>query len=289
MVTPTEGTASMPVDRTLDQLSINTDLARRALTRFIRDELARVGFQRGVIGISGGVDSALTAYLTTEALGAKNVMGLWMPYRTSAGTSGEHARMVIDDLGIQTAEVDITPMVEPLFERFPDITALRKGNVMARQRMIVLYDQSEAFDALVVGTSNKTETLLGYTTLFGDSAAAILPIADLYKVQVRQLARAMGVPEVIVTKQPSADLWPGQTDENELGYTYDEADQLLYLLVDQRYTLDEAAEAGFPRELVEKVWRTVRRNHFKRKTPIVAKLSERTVSHDFLYLRDWGT
>lgn len=279
----------MSADRTLARLRINTDLARRALTLFIRDELSRVGFRRAVIGISGGIDSALTAYLTAEALGPANVLGVWMPYRTSAGASREHAQMVIDDLGIQTAEVDITPMVEPLFERFPDITPLRKGNVMARQRMIVLYDQSEAFDGLVVGTSNKTETLLGYTTLFGDSAAAILPIADLYKIQVRQLARAMGVPEAIVTKQPSADLWPGQTDENELGYTYDEADQLLYLLVDRRYTLDEAVEAGFSRELVEKVWRTVRRNHFKRKTPIVAKLSERSISHDFLYLRDWGT
>jgi NAD+ synthase len=155
--------------------------------------------------------------------------------------------------------------------------------------MIVLYDQSMAFDGLVVGTSNKTETLLGYTTLFGDNAAAILPIGDLYKAQVRQLSRALGVPDVIVDKAPSADLWPGQTDEGELGYTYDDADQLLYLLVNLRYTLDEAVEAGFPRDLVDRVWRTVQRMHYKRRPPAIAKLSTRTIGIDFLYMRDWNT
>jgi NAD+ synthase len=278
----------MPVDVFLDKLRINTDLARRVLAAFIRDETTRAGFERAVLGISGGVDSALTAYLTADALGPENVMGVWMPYQTSSPTSEQHAQMVFDDLGIQHQTVDITPMADPLFAHFPEITPLRKGNVMARLRMIVLYDQSAAFRGLVMGTSNKTETLLGYTTLFGDNAAALLPIADLYKYQVRQLARAMGVPDAIVNKAPTADLWPGQTDESELGYTYDEADQVLYLLVDRRYTLEEVVRAGFSQDLVELVWRTVRINQFKRKPPIVAKVSGRSVGHDFLYLRDWG-
>ncbi|HQA70054.1 MAG TPA: NAD+ synthase, partial [Aggregatilineales bacterium] len=231
----------------LSQLKLNTDLARRVITLFIRKEITRVGFKRAVLGLSGGLDSALVAYLTAEALGPENVLAIRMPYRTSSPESLEHAQLVIDALGVRHDTVDITPMVEPLFERFPDMDASRRGNVMARQRMIILFDQSAAWNALVVGTSNKTETLLGYTTIYGDNAAAIQPIADLYKAQVRQLARAVGVPEAIVNKAPSADLWPGQTDEGELGYTYDQADQVLYLLVDRHYTLDDAVEAGFPR------------------------------------------
>jgi len=184
--------------------------------------------------------------------------------------------------------VDITPMVDPLLERFPDTSRVRQGNIMARMRMVVLYDQSAATDALVIGTSNKTEFLLGYTTVFGDNAAAVQPIADLYKAQVRQLARAMGVPRSILEKAPSADLWANQTDEAELGFSYDLADQLLYLLVDERYTVDEAAAEGFDRALVEHIWRRVRRNHFKRTMAPVAKLTTRSIGHDFLYLRDWS-
>jgi NAD+ synthase len=279
----------MAIERFLDLLQINTDLARCILSAFIRDEVTRVGFSRAVVGLSGGVDSSLVAYLTAEALGADNVLGLRMPYRSSSQESLDHAQMVIDALGVQHDTVDITPMVDPLFERFPNVDTMRRGNVMARQRMIVLYDQSAAFGGLVVGTSNKTESLLGYSTLFGDSAAALHPLGDLYKNQVRQLARAVGVPEAIVDKSPSADLWPGQTDEGELGYSYDSADQLLYLLVDRRYTLEEAVEAGFERAFVERVWRTVRQSHYKRRPPIVAKISQRTIGHDFLYMRDWGT
>jgi NAD+ synthase len=160
---------------------------------------------------------------------------------------------------------------------------------MARQRMIVLYDQSAAFSGLVVGTGNKTEILLGYSTLYGDSACALNPIGDLYKCQVRQLSRALGVPDVIVDKAPSADLWAGQTDEAELGYTYDEADRLLYLLIDERYTAEECIEAGFAPSFVNSVVERVRRNHFKRILPPIAKLSNRTIGYDYLYLRDWGT
>jgi NAD+ synthase len=185
-----------------------------------------------------------------------------------------------------------------MFERFEDMSERRRGNVMARMRMILLYDQSAAFDGLVMGTSNKTEALLGYTTIYGDNAAALQPLGDLYKTQVRQLAAAMGVPRSILEKSPSADLWAGQTDEGEIGYTYEELDKLLYLLVDARFTVEEvvAETEGltvglsplFDRRMVEDVWRRVRGNQYKRALPVVAKLSERTVGHDFLYLRDWA-
>lgn len=279
----------MPVDRYLDRLLINTELARRLLVDFIRQELKRVGFKRAVIGLSGGIDSALVTYLTAEALGPENVLGIRMPYKSSSSASLEHAQMVIDALGIRSDTVEITPMVEPLIERFPDMSKQRRGNVMARQRMIILFDQSMAFNGLVVGTSNKTEALLGYTTVFGDNAAAVHPVGDLYKNQVRQLSRAMGVPAAIVDKPPSADLWAGQTDEGELGFSYDEVDQLLYLMVDRRFSLDEAIHAGFSRGFVEKAWQTVQRNHYKRHLPIIPKLTQRTIGYDFLYLRDWGT
>jgi NAD+ synthase len=195
---------------------------------------------------------------------------------------------VIDDLGLRSDTIEITPMVDPLLARFPDASTLRKGNIMARMRMVVLYDQSVAFRALPIGTSNKTETLLGYTTIYGDNAAGVQPIADLYKAQVRQLARALGVPKNIIDKPPSADLWAGQTDEGELGFTYDLADQVLYLLVDERYTVEEVIAEGFDRKFVEKIWRQVRINHYKRTMPNVAKLSRRSFGHDFLYLRDWS-
>ncbi len=270
-------------------LSINTDLARRVLTGFIRTEIMRTGFQRAVVGLSGGIDSALSCFLAAEALGPENVLAVRMPYKTSSPESLEHAQLVIDATGVQSLTVPITGMADALFEQFPDADRVRRGNVMARCRMIVLYDQSAAFGGLVVGTGNKTEILLGYSTLYGDSACAINPIGDLYKTQVRQLARAVGVPEVIIQKPPSADLWAGQTDEDELGFTYEEVDQLLYLLVDQRYRPEECIEAGFDPAFVRAVVRRVQRNHFKRVLPPIAKLSNRTIGYDFLYLRDWGT
>ncbi len=270
-------------------LTINTELARQILTGFLRSELARMGFHRAVIGLSGGIDSALSCFLAAEALGPENVLAVRMPYKSSSPDSLAHAQLVIDALGVQTLTVEITPMVEPLFERFPDMGDRRQGNIMARERMIVLYDQSEAFRGLVVGTGNKTEILLGYTTLFGDAAIALNPIGDLYKTQVRQLSRALGVPEAIIQKPPSADLWLGQTDEGELGFTYAEVDKLLYLLVDQRFSPQDCVEAGFPEVFVHAVVERVRRNQFKRVLPPIAKLSNRTIGYDFLYLRDWGT
>ena len=269
-----------------ERLTINTGLARKIIVRFIRDAVTKVGFEHAVIGLSGGIDSALSAFLAVEALGKANVVGVRMPYRTSSEGSLSDAQKVIDQLGIESMTIPITPMAEPLIERFPEMSQLRKGNIMARQRMIVLYDQSLARQALVIGTSNKTEALLGYTTLYGDSAAALQPIEDLYKTQIRQLSREIGIPQSVLDKPPSADLWIGQTDEDELGYTYEQVDKVLYLLVEGRYTVDEAAAQGFDHAFVANVWRKVQRNHYKRTMPNVAKLSKRSIGHDFLYLRD---
>jgi NAD+ synthase len=273
----------------MTDLSINPSLARQILTGFIRSEITRVGFSRAVVGLSGGIDSALSCALAVEALGAENVLAVRMPYQASSRDSLEHAQLLIDQLKVPSETIDITDMVEPLIQRDPKMSKTRKGNILARARMIVLYDQSEVFKGLVVGTSNKTEILLGYSTLWGDMAAAINPIGDLYKTQVRQLSRAMNIPALIVDKPPSADLWAGQTDEDELGFTYAEVDKLLDLLVDQRYLPEECVEAGFDRAFVEKVVERIRRFQFKRMMPIIAKISNRTIGYDFLYLRDWGT
>jgi len=270
-------------------LTINTDVARQILTGFIKSEVTRAGFTRAVINLSGGLDSALSCVLAAEALGHENVLALRLPYRTSSPDSLEHARLIIDQFKVQSETIDITGMVDPLIGRDPKISNTRKGNIMARARMIALYDQTEVFKGLPIGTSNKTEILLGYSTLWGDMASALNPIGDLYKTQVRQLSRALGIPTVIVDKAPSADLWAGQTDEGELGFTYEEVDKLLYLLVDQRYSPQECVEEGFNREFVNSVIARIRRNQFKRMMPPIAKLSNRTVGYDFLYLRDWGT
>jgi NAD+ synthase len=270
-------------------LTINADLAQQILVGFIHSEITRVGYTKAVIALSGGLDSSVSCFLAAQALGAENVLAIRMPYKTSSADSLEHAQTVIDTLGVQSLTFPITQMVDPLLDQFPEATSVRRGNVMARIRMIVLYDQSEAFRGLVVGTGNKTEILLGYTTLYGDSACAINPLGDLYKTQVRQLARALGVPPTIIEKAPSADLWKGQTDEGELGFTYAEVDQLLYLLVDQRYRPEECIEAGFDVDFVKRVVERVRRNQFKRVLPPIAKLTNRTIGYDFLYLRDWGT
>lgn len=270
-------------------LSLNTDLAREILAGFIKSEITRVGMTRAIINLSGGLDSALSCALAVEALGAENVFALRLPYRASSSDSLAHAQLMIDQFKIRAETIDITPMVDPLIAHDPNMSNVRKGNIMARMRMIALYDQSEAFKALPVGTSNKTEILLGYSTLYGDSASAINPIGDLYKTQVRQLSRAMNIPAPIIDKPPSADLWADQTDEKELGFTYEEVDKLLYLLIDQRYSSQEAVEAGFDKKFVDTVTARIRRYQFKRMLPPIAKVSNRTIGYDFLYLRDWGT
>jgi len=270
-------------------LSIDPELVRKILTEFIRQEINRAGFTRGVVNLSGGVDSAVSFALAVEALGPLNVLAIRLPYKTSSSDSLEHAQILIDQFGCPSVTIPITEMAEALVAREPGMSDIRKGNIMARARMIIAYDQSEVFKGLVVGTGNKTEILLGYTTLYGDSACAINPIGDLYKTQVRQLASALGIPQQIITKPPTADLWTGQTDEGELGFTYAEVDKLLFLLIDQRYRPEECVEAGFDEKFVRQVFERVRRSQFKRVLPLVAKLSSRTVGYDFLFLRDWGT
>jgi len=271
------------------KLEINPALAKKILTGFIRSETTRAGFDRAVVGLSGGVDSALTCTLAAEALGPEKVLAVRMPYATSSAESLEHADLVIEMTGVQHKTLPITDVADVLLDSVPEDQQVRRGNIMARMRMIVLFDQSAEFRGLVIGTGNKTEILLGYTTQFGDAAAAISPMGDLYKTQVRQLAAEMGVPDVIIEKPPSADLWIGQTDEGELGFTYEEVDQLLYLLVDRRHSPDDCVEAGFDREFVEAVVERVRQTQFKRVMPPIAKLSNRTIGYDFLYMRDWGT
>jgi len=270
-------------------LSINTSLAREILSGFIKSEVTRAGFSRAIINLSGGLDSALSCALAVDALGAENVLALRLPYCKSSPDSLEHAQLMIDQFKAKSETIDITPMVDPLINRDSNITNVRKGNIMARARMIVLYDQSEVFKALPIGTSNKTEILLGYSTQWGDAASAVNPIGDLYKTQARQLSRAMNIPAPIIDKPPSADLWEGQTDEGELGFTYEEVDKLLYLLVDQRYSPQECLDAGFDEKFVNVVVKRIRRNQFKRMQPPIAKISNRTIGYDFLYLRDWGT
>jgi NAD+ synthase len=260
------------------------------IVAFIRSQLRQAGFERLVVGLSGGVDSATVAYLAARAIGPDNLLAIRMPYRTSSEVSETDAIRVVSDLGCRTELVEITPMVEPMLQLIGSAGGdgalnVRRGNVMARQRMIVLYDRSAAFDALVIGTSNKTEALLGYGTLFGDMAAALAPIGDLYKTQLRAVATHLGVPAEIIDKPPSADLWPGQTDEGELGRSYDELDRALFALVDRRWTIERCVAAGLDRALVEWVARRVAQMEFKRQLPPVAKLSLRTPGFDHLYPR----
>jgi NAD+ synthase len=267
------------------ELAIDTDVARRVIGEFIRGQLRQAGFEKAVLGLSGGIDSALVAYLVAEAIGAERLRCVLMPYRTSSPASRQDAELVVADLGTSSELVDISPMVDPFFAADPEASPLRRGNAMARQRMIVLYDRSVTWGGLVVGTGNKTESLIGYTTIYGDNACAFNPIGDLYKSQVRQLAAAIGVPERIIRKAPSADLWPGQTDEAEAGFSYPVLDRLLYWRIDRRRSIEELEELGFERALVERVDRMVAGAEFKRQVPPIAKLGPRTAGIDYLYPR----
>ncbi len=269
-------------------VSINKDFVHKILVEFIRDETRNAGFQKGIVGLSGGVDSAVCAFLAAEALGHENVTAVMMPYRTSSPESLSDAEEVVTALGIHSEVVDISPMVDPFLDRAGIRDKIRSGNVMARQRMIVLYDVSSREKGLVLGTSNKTEILLGYGTLFGDMASALNPLGDLYKTQVWQLAEHLGVPGHIIEKRPTADLWEGQTDEDELGFSYNRVDRLLYLLVDERRTDEELGASGFEKGMIDRVKKMVARNQFKRRPPVIAKISHRTVNIDFRYPRDWG-
>jgi NAD+ synthase len=284
----TDASPAPPADPRFElppELAIDTDIARRVIGQFIRGQLRQAGFERAVLGLSGGIDSALVAYLVAEAIGPERLLCLSMPYRTSSEGSRTDAAAVVADLGCAFETVDISPMVDGFYEAQPDATPLRRGNFMARQRMAVLYDRSVTWSGLVVGTGNKTESLIGYTTLFGDSACAFNPIGDLYKSQVRQVSAAIGVPDAIITKPPSADLWPGQTDESEAGFSYPVLDRLLFWRVDKRRSDDEMVELGFDPALVARVDRMIATSEFKRQVPPIAKLGPRTAGVDYLYPR----
>ncbi|MBN2021964.1 MAG: NAD+ synthase [Pirellulales bacterium] len=279
----------MTPDPTPSNLAINVELVADILCRFLRNELGRAGFARAVVGVSGGVDSSVVAYLAARALEPQNVLAVTMPYKTSSEATRRDGRRVIEELGVRHVDVPITDEIDAYFVRFPDASRMRLANKCARERMTILYDQSAAFEGLVLGTSNKSELLLGYGTQYGDMASAVNPIGDLYKTQLYPLAEHLGVPESIRAKLPSGDLWVGQTDEGELGFTYETVDRLLVLMVDGRWQRAELLEAGFDAALVDRVAALIRRNHYKRRMPVIAKLSFRTIDRDFRYPRDCGT
>jgi NAD+ synthase len=304
--------AGRPLFELPDELAIDTDVARRVIADFIRGQLRQAGFERLVLGLSGGIDSALVAYLVAEAIGAERLLAVMLPYRTSSPASRGDAEAVVSALGCPSEVIEITAMVDGYFggpgtrggaatpgdagaggagdagaggADAAEASSLRRGNFMARMRMSVLYDRSVVFGGLVVGTGNKTESLIGYTTLFGDNACAFNPIGDLYKSQVRQVSAAMGVPRQIIAKAPSADLWPDQTDEGEGAFSYPLLDRILYWRIDRRRSTDELVAMGFDRELVQRVEQLVARSEFKRQVPPIAKLGPRTAGVDYLYPR----
>ena len=258
----------------MKKLNLNVAQAIDSLTDFIKSTVNNAGYSRAVLGLSGGVDSSLSAFLSVRALGAKNVLALRMPYKTSSPESLEHANLVIEQLGVPSLTIDISEAVDAVLVNFPDASPVRRGNVMARIRMINVYDQSAAFPGLVVGTGNKTETLLGYSTLHGDGAFDFNPLADLYKAQVRQLAAELGVPPSIINKPPSADLWVGQTDEEELGFTYDEMDRLLYALVEEGLSSGDCVKAGFSEEFVQNIISRVKRYRYKSTLPLTGSVGQ---------------
>ncbi len=284
-----------PIFELPPELAIDTGVARRVIAGFIRSQLRQAGFERAVLGLSGGIDSALVAHLVVEAIGAERLLCVLMPYRTSSPESRADGEAVVRALGCPSEVVDISPMVDAFFGRdgVPGAagqdglaaSAVRRGNLMARQRMAVLYDRSVTWGGLVAGTGNKTETLIGYTTLWGDSACAFAPIGDLYKSQVRQLAVAVGMPEAILRKAPSADLWPGQTDETEAGFSYPDLDRLLFWMIDRRRADDELVALGFEPAAIARVQAMVAGSEFKRQMPPIAKLGPRTTGVDYLYPR----
>jgi NAD+ synthetase len=281
------GNEQIPVVRTPDTpggpppVAIDTRLTAGWLVSFLREEFERRGFDKAVIGLSGGVDSAVTAYLSAQALGPENVIGVRMPYRTSNPDSLAHAQLVIDKLGIQSRTIDISPAVDGYLANEPDADPARRGNVMARERMIVLFDLSAKYKALPVGTGNKTERLLGYFTWHADDSPPINPLGDLFKTQVWQLATFLGVPDVIVSKPASADLIEGQTDERDFGISYAEADEILNWLV-SGYSPAALVARGFDPAKVELVRKRLAGTHWKRKLPTVAMVSATGIGESYL-------
>ncbi|UCE66204.1 MAG: NAD+ synthase [Candidatus Zixiibacteriota bacterium] len=266
---------------------LDCDKTVKRLTDFIKLELSKTGLNRLVLGISGGVDSALVAFLSAKAAGAENLVGVMLPYKTSDPQNEKDAENLIFHLGLKKYRIDITAQIDIYFEQFPDADKNRRGNKMARERMSVLYDISALEKAVVIGTSNKTEIFLGYGTIYGDLACAFNPLGDLYKTHVRSLARHIGVPANIVNKTPSADLFRGQTDEGDFGFSYEDIDRLLFSLVDKGMTPEQCENEGFSRAMVKRVIQLMISNEFKRNSPPVAKLSDYSAGIDFRCPREW--
>ncbi|MCP4580315.1 MAG: NAD+ synthase [candidate division Zixibacteria bacterium] len=258
--------------KALPGLNIDVEKIKKLLIAFIKEQLKRTGFTKLVMGISGGVDSAVVAYLAAEAIERDNITGVIMPYASSDKQNIKDAELVLNILTINRRVVDISPMVDAYFKNHPTDDLNRRGNKMSRERMSVLYDISAEIGALVIGTSNKSEIKVGYGTLFGDLACAINPLGDLYKTQVRQLARHLNIPEQIIAKPPSADLWQGQTDEGELGLTYKELDTFLYYMDDQGHNDHQLEKLGFSAEFVKTMKIKIAKNEFKGRPPKIALL-----------------
>jgi NAD+ synthase len=269
------------------ELHLDYGLVESILIPFIRNEIRKFGFGSVVLGLSGGIDSAVVCELAVRALGPDNVLSLMMPYRTSSQESLDHAQLMVDRLGIRTETMPVTDVVDAFFSARQDAGRLRRGNVMARARMLCLYDVSARDGCLVLGTSNKTELMLGYGTMFGDMASAVNPIGDLYKTQLRGLASHLEIPSPLIDKQPSADLWEGQSDEEDLGFSYESVDMLLYMMLEERMDRDAILAEGIDAAFYDRVRKMVVRNQYKRMMPVIAKLSSRTPGIDFRYARDW--
>ncbi len=266
-------------------LGIDLDRAKKVIEGFIKSSVDSGHMKGAVLGLSGGLDSSLVAALATNALGAKNVLGVMMPYKQSSPDSLAHAKLVAEKFGFEAKTIDITQMAESYHEQ---LDKLRLGNLLARLRMCVLFDQSKAHDAIVLGTSNKSEMMIGYSTWYGDMAAGVYPIGDLYKTQVRALAKHIGVPQVIIDKPPTADLWPGQTDEGEIGDTYERLDKILYLLIEIGLSIEETSKQGFKTDEVKAIYEKMRKSQFKRILPPACKITSRTIDWDFRYIKDWS-
>ncbi len=271
----------------------NFPIIFKHLTYFIKDEVLKTGTNKVVLGLSGGIDSAVACYLAAAALGKDNVAALLMPYKSSSEASLKDALKVVEELGINYYTIDITKQIDDYFSAEKNDALLgdikvRIGNKMARERMSVLYDYSYRLKSLVLGTSNKSELLLGYGTIYGDMASALNPIGDIYKTQVYRLAKHLRVPESIIEKPPSADLWAGQSDEAELGFSYELADGIMYLLIDKMYKPKVIVSLGYDENLVNEIYRKIKKSQYKRRMPLIAKISERTINIDFRYLRDWS-
>ena len=256
----------------MNKLDLNLKEVHNELVEFLRESFKKAGFSKAVLGLSGGIDSALVAYLLRDALGKENVLAIMMPYKSSNPDSLNHAKLVIEDLGINSKTIEITDMIDAYFKNEKEATSLRMGNKMARERMSILFDYSSKKNALVVGTSNKTEIYLGYSTQFGDSACALNPIGDLYKTNIWDLSRYLKIPNELIEKKPSADLWEGQTDEQEMGLTYKEADQVLYRMLEENKKVEEVLAEGFNKDLVDNILRRMNRSEYKRRMPLIAKI-----------------